>query len=54
MVEDAISICGVDLADPDAYVAGMPYEAFRELRRRAPVAWHPFKDGPGVPRSHRL
>ncbi|HEX2401580.1 MAG TPA: cytochrome P450 [Mycobacterium sp.] len=25
----------------------MPYEAFRELRRRAPVAWHPFKDGPG-------
>src|SRR5262245_13712755 len=25
----------------------MPYDAFRELRRRAPVAWHPFKDGPG-------
>ena len=47
MTEDAISIGGVDLADPDTYVAGMPYKAFRELRRRAPVAWHPLKDGPG-------
>ncbi|OBF28205.1 cytochrome [Mycobacterium sp. ACS1612] len=47
MVEDAISIGGVDLADPDTYAEGMPYEAFRELRRRAPVAFHPFKDGPG-------
>jgi cytochrome P450 len=47
VTEDAISIGGVDLADPDTYEAGMPYEAFRELRRRAPVAWHPYKDGPG-------
>lgn len=47
MAEDAISIGGVDLTDPDTYTAGMPYEAFRELRRRSPVAWHPFKDGPG-------
>jgi len=47
MVEDAIGIGGVDLTDPDTYTAGMPYDAFRELRRRAPVAWHPFKDGPG-------
>jgi cytochrome P450 len=47
MAEDAIGIGGVDLTDPDTYVAGMPYEAFRELRQRAPVAWHPFKDGPG-------
>jgi cytochrome P450 len=47
MVEDAISIGGVDLADPDTYVAGMPYEAFRELRQRAPIAWHPFKGGAG-------
>jgi cytochrome P450 len=45
--EDAISIGGVDLADPSTYVAGVPYEAFRELRRRAPVAWHPYEDGPG-------
>ena len=47
MVEDAIEIGGVDLADPDTYAAGMPYEAFRELRRRAPIAWHPFKGGAG-------
>jgi cytochrome P450 len=47
VVEDAISIGGVDLADPETYVAGMPYDAFRELRRRAPVAWHPYKDGAG-------
>src|SRR5690349_13867900 len=25
----------------------MPYDAFRELRRCAPVAWHPYGDGPG-------
>jgi len=25
----------------------MPYEAFRKLRECAPVAWHPYKDGPG-------
>jgi cytochrome P450 len=44
---DAITIGGVDLADPDTYLAGMPFDAFRELRRRSPVAWHPYKDGPG-------
>ncbi|MDA4108101.1 cytochrome P450 [Mycolicibacterium holsaticum] len=44
MTEDAISIAGVDLTDPDIYLAGMPYDAFRELRRHAPVAWHPYKD----------
>jgi cytochrome P450 len=47
VTEDAISIGGVDLADPHTYESDMPYEAFRELRRRAPVAWHPYKDGPG-------
>jgi cytochrome P450 len=47
VTEDAISIGGVDLVDPDTYQSGMPYEAFRELRRRAPVAWHPYKAGPG-------
>jgi cytochrome P450 len=47
VAEDAISIGGVDLADPDTYVSGMPFEAFRKLRRRAPVAWHPYKEGPG-------
>jgi cytochrome P450 len=47
VAEDAIGIGGVDLADPKTYAAGMPYEAFRALRQRAPVAWHPYKDGPG-------
>ena len=47
MTEDAISIGGVNLADPGTYESGMPYEAFRKLRERAPVAWHPYKDGPG-------
>lgn len=47
MPEDAISIGGVDLAAPDTYRSGMPYDAFAELRRRAPVAWHPYGDGPG-------
>ncbi|OBB14928.1 cytochrome [Mycobacteriaceae bacterium 1482268.1] len=47
VADDAISVGGVDLADPDTYVSGMPYDAFAELRRRAPVAWHPYGDGPG-------
>ena len=47
MADDAITIGGADLADPDTYLSGMPFDAFRELRRRAPVAWHPYKDGPG-------
>jgi cytochrome P450 len=25
----------------------MPFDAFRKLRECAPVAWHPYKDGPG-------
>src|ERR1700744_3754681 len=47
VTEDAVSIGGVDLADPDTYLAGMPFDAFRKLRECAPVAWHPYKDGPG-------
>src|ERR1700689_592496 len=38
---------GVDLADPDTYASGMPFDAFRKLRESAPVAWHRYKDGPG-------
>ena len=51
VVEDAISIGGVDITDPDTYVAGMPHEAFRELRRRAPVAWHRVQGRTGISRS---
>jgi cytochrome P450 len=47
VIEDAIRIGGVDLADPATFESRVPYEAFSELRRRAPVAWHPYKDGPG-------
>ena len=47
MAENAISVGGVDLADPKTYEAGMPFEAFRTLRQHAPVAWHPYGDGPG-------
>ncbi|WP_082955037.1 cytochrome P450 [Mycobacterium mantenii] len=47
MTEDAISIGGVDLADPRTYAQGIPYEAYRALRQRMPVAWHPHKGGPG-------
>jgi cytochrome P450 len=47
VTEDAISIGGVDLADPRTYAEGIPHEAYRKLRERAPVAWHPYQDGPG-------
>jgi cytochrome P450 len=47
VTDDAISIGGVSLTDPHTYSEGMPYEAFRKLRECAPVAWHPYKDGPG-------
>jgi cytochrome P450 len=47
VAQDAAAIGGVDLADPDTYALGMPFDAFRELRHRAPVAWHPYGDGPG-------
>lgn len=47
MPADAITLGGADLADPDTYLAGMPYDAFRTLRREAPVAWHPQVDKPG-------
>lgn len=47
MTEDAISIGGVDFADPATYQLGVPHAAFGELRRRAPVAWHPYKDDGG-------
>jgi cytochrome P450 len=47
VTENAVSIGGVDLADPDTYAAGVPFDAFRKLRESAPVAWHPYQDGPG-------
>jgi cytochrome P450 len=37
----------VDLADPDAFAGGPPWEAFAALRRDAPVAWCP-EPGPNA------
>jgi cytochrome P450 len=32
---------GIDLANPDSYVDGLPLDWFRRLREEAPVVWHP-------------
>jgi cholest-4-en-3-one 26-monooxygenase len=37
----------IDLADPDCYARGVPHDAFRALRRDAPVAWQREANGPG-------
>jgi cholest-4-en-3-one 26-monooxygenase len=37
----------IDLCNPDNFVAAVPHEAFRTLRRHAPVFWHPEPHGPG-------
>jgi len=37
----------VDLADPDTYARGVPYDVFRRLRAEAPVVWHPEPRGRG-------
>ncbi len=39
--KDAIGIGGVNLTDAGTYSERMPYDAFRKLRERASVAWHP-------------
>ena len=37
----------LDIFDPDRYVASVPHDAFRVLRREAPVFRHPEPNGPG-------
>lgn len=32
---------GIDLVEPDNYIAGVPYEWFDHLRHEHPVVWHP-------------
>lgn len=44
---NAIEVGGVDLADPATYEEAMRYDAFRRLRQKAPVCWHPYVDDPG-------
>jgi len=38
---------GVDLSDPETFVAGVPHAAFARLRRETPVSWQPEKNGTG-------
>ncbi|MFQ5668252.1 MAG: cytochrome P450 [Candidatus Binatia bacterium] len=42
-----MNLSEVDLYDPDAYLDGVPHEALRLLRRKAPVFWHEEPHGPG-------
>ncbi len=37
----------IDLTDSRNFVEAVPHHWFRELRRQAPVYWHPEADGPG-------
>lgn len=38
---------GIDIYNPDNYVAAVPHDQFRRLRDEAPVYWHPHPDGGG-------
>jgi cholest-4-en-3-one 26-monooxygenase len=42
-----MSLADVDLANPDSFVACVPHEMFRRLRREAPVYFHPEPAGTG-------
>jgi cholest-4-en-3-one 26-monooxygenase len=37
----------VDLADPDTFTSGIPYQAFATIRADAPVCWHAQQGAPG-------
>jgi cytochrome P450 len=41
-VNTVAAAASVDLADPDTFVAGVPHQAFAELRRTDPVHWQPM------------
>ena len=40
-----MDLADIDLCDPGSFVAGVPYDWFAQLRREAPVYWHPDPDG---------
>jgi cytochrome P450 len=42
-----VDLAGIDLYDPDGYVAGPPHEIFAFLRRERPVWWQDMPDEPG-------
>ncbi|MBX3160048.1 MAG: cytochrome P450 [Deltaproteobacteria bacterium] len=42
-----MTVPDVDLADPDTYARGIPYEVFQHLRTHDPVSWRPERRGSG-------
>jgi len=53
----ALTLDDIDLSDPGLFVDSVPHDAFRLLRREAPVFWNPEVDGRGfwaVTRYHDL
>jgi cholest-4-en-3-one 26-monooxygenase len=40
-----MSLDAIDLTNKDVYVQGVPHEWFAELRRDAPIYWHPERGG---------
>jgi cholest-4-en-3-one 26-monooxygenase len=42
-----LTLDDIDLFNPENFVAAVPFEAFRFLRRHAPVFWHKEANGPG-------
>jgi cytochrome P450 len=39
----APDLSGIDIASPEVYEKGVPHDAFRLLRERDPVHWHPWE-----------
>ena len=42
---EIMRLTDIDLFNPDTYVRGVPHDAFRFLRKEAPVYFHPEPDG---------
>ncbi len=40
-----MDLADIDLCDPGNFVSGVPYDWFAQLRREAPVYWHPDPEG---------
>jgi len=41
---DRPSLPGIDLGNPDLFVAGYPHDTWRQLRAEAPISWNPAND----------
>ena len=40
-----MDLADIDLCDPGNFVSGVPHHWFAQLRKEAPVYWHPDPDG---------